>query len=78
MMGHTQQELEKMLNDIHAISKPVGLNLHIGKTKAMFNKQATPANIVVDSTTIEQVESYIYQSRTLTQDVNLFLEVKEG
>ena len=33
----------------------------------MFNKHTTPTNIVVDGTTIEQVESYIYLGRTITQ-----------
>ena len=27
IMAHTSQELEKILNDIHTTSKPVGLNL---------------------------------------------------
>ena len=53
MMVNTLQELDKMINDIHTTSKPVGLSLHVRKTKVTFNKQASPANIVVDSATIE-------------------------
>ena len=66
-----------MLNDIHSISKPFGLNLHLGKTKAMFNKHAAPANVVVNAMNIEQVESYIYLGRTILQDGNLLQEVKK-
>ena len=75
-MVHAPQELEKMLNDIHTTCKPVGLNLHLGKTNVMFNKHTTPANIIVDDTTIELVESYIYVDRTNIQDSNLLPEVK--
>ena len=42
----------------------------------MFNKHTTPANIVVDGTTIDQVESYIYLGRIITQDCSLLLEIK--
>ena len=42
----------------------------------MLNKHGTPANILVDCTTIEQVESYIYLGRTIKQDGNLLPEVK--
>ena len=41
-----------MLTDIRANSKPVGLNMHLGKTKVLFKNHATPADIVVDGTTI--------------------------
>ena len=75
-MTHTPQELEKILNVIHTTSKPVGLNLHLGKTKVMLNKHAAPANVVIDGTIIEQVESYIYLGTTITQDGNLLPEVK--
>ena len=54
----------------------VGLNLHLGKAKVMFSKRTTPANIIVNGTIIEQVESYIYLCRTITQDGKLLSEVK--
>ena len=57
-------------------SKPVGLNLHLGKTKVMFNKHVTLPNIILDGTTIEQVECYIYLGRIIMWDGNLLLEVK--
>ena len=76
MVAHTRQELEQMLNDIHTSSKPVGLNMHLGKAKVMFNNHASPADIVVDGTTIEQVQSYVYLGRTITQDSDLLPEVK--
>ena len=62
MMAHSPQELEKMLNSIHTTSKPVGLNLHLEKTKITLNKRT---NTIVDGTTIEQVESYIYLGRII-------------
>ena len=77
MMAHTPQELEKILNDFYTTSKPFGLNMHLGKTKVMFNKHDTPANIFVDGTILEQVESYIYLARTIMQDGSLLPEVKK-
>ena len=53
MVAHTPQQFEQMLSDIHTSSKPVGLNMDLEKTKVMFNNHATPADIVVDGTTIE-------------------------
>ena len=76
MMAHTPQGLEKMLSDIHTTSKPVGLSLHLEKTKVPFSKHDAPANIVVDGTAIEQVEGYISLGRTIRQDLNLLSEVK--
>ena len=76
LMVHKPQELEKMLNDIHTARKSFGLNLHLGKTKVMFDKHATPANIVEDGTTIEQVKSYIYLGRTIMQVNSLLPDTK--
>ena len=42
----------------------------------MFNKQSTPANIVVDSMTTEQVENNIYLGRTIMHNGNLLPAVK--
>ena len=65
-----------MLTDIHTTSNPVGLKMHLGKTKVMFNDHVTPTNITVAGTTIDQVDSYIYLGRKLTQNGDLLPEIK--
>ena len=50
--------------------------MHLWKTKVMFNNHATPADIVVDGTTIERVKSYVYLGRTITQDSDFLPEIK--
>ena len=37
LIAELTSELQKMLQDIHETSKPVGLNMHLGKTKVMWN-----------------------------------------
>ena len=73
---HTAAELEEILQDIHNASKPVGLNMHLGKTKVMFNKHATKSTITVDGRAIEEVESYIYLGRTLTNDGEILTDIR--
>ena len=49
-----------MLQDIHGISKPVGLKMHLGKTKVMCNKHVNKDDVIVDGKKIEEVDSYVY------------------
>lgn len=76
LMAHSPQELEKMLKDINDKSKPVGLNMHLGKTKVMFNEHITPEDITVNGTTIEMVDKYVYLGRTITESGDLLPEIK--
>ena len=66
-----------MLTDIHTNSKPVGLSMHLGKTKVLLNNHTTPADIVADGTTAEWVKSCVYLGRTITQDSDLLPEIKK-
>ena len=49
-----------MLQDIHGISKPVGLNTHLGKTKVMCNKHVNKDDVIVDGKKIEEVDRSVY------------------
>ena len=69
-------ELESMLTDIHRASKPVGLNMHLGKTKVMFNDHTNQTTVTVDGKNIEQVSSYVYLGKTVTNDGDLLPEIK--
>ena len=52
-----------MLTDIHHTSKPSGLNMHLGKTKVMFNEHTKTCKITVNGETILEFDSYVYLAR---------------
>ena len=49
-----------MLTDIHNTSKPAGLDMHLGKTKVMFNEHAKKCTITVNGENIKEVDSFVY------------------
>ena len=61
-------ELQKMIQDIHETSKPVGLNMHLGKTKVMCNSAVNKIDININGRKIEEVDNYIYLSQMVTKD----------
>ena len=72
----TPQELQEMLVDINNYSKPVGLNMHLGKTKIMLNNHTEKATVEVDEKAIEEVEKYVYLGKTVSRDGDLMPEIK--
>ena len=75
LIAHTPQEQE-MLIDINNYSKPVGLNMHLGKTKIMLNNHTEKATVEVDGKATEEVEKYIYLGKTVSRDGDLMPEIK--
>ena len=57
-----------MLRDIHDINKPVGLSMHLGKTKIMFNDHTQKSSITVEGKVIEEVDSYTYLGKSEMSD----------
>ena len=76
LVAHTPNQLESMLNDIHTASQPIGLKMHLGKTKVMFNDYATKSAITLEGKSIDEVESYIYLGKKVTHDGDLLPEIK--
>ena len=56
-----------MVQDIHETSKPVGLNMHLGKTKVMCNTAVNKTDININGRKTE-VDNYIYLSQMVTKD----------
>ena len=56
-----------MLQDIHGISKPVGLKMHLGKTKVMCNKHVNK-DVIVDRGKIEEANKYVCLRKMVTKD----------
>ena len=62
--------LQKILQDIHETSKPVGLNMYPGKTQVMCNFVFNKIDISINGGKIEEVTSYIYLTHMVTKDHN--------
>ena len=45
-----------MLKDIHDINKPVGLEMHLGKTKVMCNKHVNKDDVIFNGKKIKKVD----------------------
>ena len=54
LIANSTSKLQDMLQDIHDISKPVGLKMHLGKTKIMCNKHVNKDDVIVDGKKIEE------------------------
>ena len=78
LIAHTPQELQEMLVDINNYSKPVGLKMHLGKSKIMLNNHTEKTTVEVDGKAIEEVEKYVYLGKTVSRDGDLMPEIKRG
>ena len=65
-----------MLQDIYDISKPVGLKMHLGKTKVMCNKHVNKDNVIVNERKIKEVNRYVYLGQMVTKDHDQVQEMK--
>ena len=68
LIPKSTSELQKMVQDIHETSKPVGLHLQLGKTKVMCNPVINKTDLNINGRKIKEVESYIYFSQMVTKD----------
>ena len=69
-------ELQKMVQDNHETSKPVGLNMHLGKTKVMCNPAVNKTDISINGRKIKEVDNYIYLGQMVTKDHNQEQELR--
>ena len=67
-------ELQKMLQDIHEPSKPVGLNMLLGKAKVMCNSVVNKTDVNINGRKIQELDSYIYLGQTVRKDHNQELD----
>ena len=47
LIANSTSKLQDMFQDIHDISKPVGLKVHLEKTKVMCNKHVSKDDVIV-------------------------------
>ena len=76
LIANSTSKLQEMFQDIHDISKPVGLKMHLGKTKIMCNKHVNKDDVIVDGKKIEEVDRYVYLGQMVTKDHDQVQEMK--
>ena len=76
LIANSISKLQEMLQDIHDISNPVGLKMHLGKTEIMCNKHVHKDDVIVDGKKIEEVDSYVYLGQMVTKDHDQVQEMK--
>ena len=68
LIAKSTSEVQKIIQDIHETSKPVGLNMHLGKTKVMGNPAVNKTDININERKIKEVDNYIYLGQMVTKD----------
>ena len=76
LIANSTSKLQEMLQDIQDISKPVGLKMHLKKTKVMCNKHVNKDDVIVDGKKIEEVDRYVYLGQMVTKDHDQIQEMK--
>ena len=68
LIAKSTSELQKRVQDIHETSKPVDLNMHLGKTKVMCNPAVNKTDIKINGRKIEEVDYCICLGQMVTKD----------
>ena len=63
LIANSTSNLHEMLQDIHDISKPVGLRMYLEKTKVMCHKHVNKDDAIVNGKKMEEVDRYVYLGR---------------
>ena len=73
LIAKSPEELESMLKDIHDVSKPVGLSMHLGKAKVICYDHTNESLITVEGKVIEEVD---YHGKSVMSDGDLMPEIR--
>ena len=76
LIANSTSELQEMLQDIHYISEPLGLKLHLVKTEVMCNKHVNKDGVIVNGKKIEEVNRYVYPGEMVTRGHDQVHEMK--
>lgn len=66
LITRTPTEASQMATELDRESQRVGLKMNIQKTKSMRNAFASPENVIIGTTPLEDVENYVYLGRLVT------------
>ena len=71
LIANSASKLQEMIQDIRDISKPVGLKMHLGKTKVKYNKHVNKddvfADVLVDGKKNQEINWYVFLRQMVTK-----------
>ena len=79
LLAGNENELSELISKIKEVGKQFGMKINIKKTKAMVvskKPNSTKINIAIYGEQIEQVTSYMYLGRLITEDGRPEKEIK--
>ena len=76
LIANSTSKLQDMLQDIHDISKLVGLKMHLGKTKIMCNKHVNKDDVIVMERRSRRLTVMYILRQMVTKDHDQIQEMK--
>ncbi|CAH8515410.1 unnamed protein product [Schistosoma haematobium] len=75
-LSQTQQQMQEMTNSVAAASAPVGLNIHIGKSRILrYNTECTNP-VTIDGEDVEDVKTFTYLGSIIDEQGGSDADVK--
>ena len=78
LIVNSTSKLQQMIQDMHDISKPACLMMHLGNTKVLCNKHVNKDGVTVGGKKIQEVDRYFYVGKMVTKDQDQVQEMKIG
>ena len=80
LIAESEEELQKLVNEVKERSLKYGLKMNTKKTKTMVIRRNVDepcrVDILVDGVTLEQVDKYTYLGQVITEDGRCELEIR--
>uniref|UniRef100_A0A7I4Y7G6 Reverse transcriptase domain-containing protein n=1 Tax=Haemonchus contortus TaxID=6289 RepID=A0A7I4Y7G6_HAECO len=75
LISSSTPEMEKMVSELNAVSRRIGLEMNMSKTQLMVNQWCDTGTVRLDGKAQQRVESYVYLGRELNMMNNITLEL---
>ncbi|XGW22067.1 hypothetical protein V3C99_004770 [Haemonchus contortus] len=75
LISSSTAEMEKMVNELNAVSRRIGLEMNMSKTQLMVNQWCDTGTVSLDGKALQRVESYVYLGRELNMMNNITPEL---
>ncbi|VDO99894.1 unnamed protein product [Schistosoma mattheei] len=76
LLFHTQEQMQKKIANVAAVSASVGLNMYKGKSKILTYKTENTNPITLDGETMEDVESFTYMGSIIDEQGGSDADIK--
>uniref|UniRef100_A0A7I4Y986 Reverse transcriptase domain-containing protein n=1 Tax=Haemonchus contortus TaxID=6289 RepID=A0A7I4Y986_HAECO len=71
LISSSTAEMEKMVNELNAVSRRIGLEMNMFKTQLMVNQWCDTGTVKLDGEALQRVESYVFVERELNMMNNI-------